>query len=492
MSKPKVVVIGIDGGEFRVLRNMIKRGLMPNLSGIIRKGITFGLDTYIKGPGQGWVSFITGKSPEKHGIFYWNLYKKPVGPQVIKSKFLWEVLGEKGVRSCVINMSYTYPPRPFNGYMISGLGSTLSILKGVPITYPKSLMEELRRAVGNYIVSCEYKEGGPDVHMKLIRELILMDKRQTEACLYIMKKYSPDFVVLVLRGADLIQHCYWNLLDREVEEISEPNRPLKPLINLYYQRLDHNIGRIFAEYRDSVKVVVSDHGFGPVKAVVFINHYLAEKGFLKKAYPTEAKGYFLFFNPVVSALKFVYKKVLVNYEIFRKLNRMRKSFQGPDLPIDKDRSIAYSDCLFGVNINTRLLRNPNEVKRVKAEVVELLRNLRDPCTGELVMEKVYLKEDSYAKHLTDAPDIIYEPNEKYFVSHEISLRDNLVFRYMDKKETAFFTGSHREQGILILEGDIKTVKSDGIKITDVSASILSLFGIDPSDSGMSGRVVFKG
>ena len=55
-----------------------------------------------------------------------------------------EILGEKGIKSCVINMSYTYPPKPLNGYMISGMGSGLSASKDMKVTYPEELMEEIK------------------------------------------------------------------------------------------------------------------------------------------------------------------------------------------------------------------------------------------------------------------------------------------------------------------------------------------------------------
>jgi len=490
MSINKVIVIGIDGGEFSILKVMIRKGLMPNLDSMIKRGFATNIDTYVKGPGQGWVSFITGKSPEKHGVFYWNLYKRLINSQFIKDKFLWEILSENGISSCVINMSYTYPPRPFNGYLIAGLGSSLSMSEDMKITYPETLMEEIKKNIGDYIISCEYRDGSVDDHKKLISDLIRMTKYRTKACLYIMEKYSPEFVLVVFRGADLIQHCYWNLLEPSIE-ISETNKPIKTLIESYYQELDHSIGQICKKYDKSIKIIISDHGFGPVKAIVYLNHYLAKRGFLYKKQESK-KRKISFLILIRSVLKFFYKKILINYEFFRKLNQIRKNIQGVDLPIDKKQTIAYSEASFGVNINKQsVFIKDKDINKIKKDVIKCLQELKDPQTNINVIEKIYLKEDPYAKNLRDAPDIIYEANENYLVTHEMSLENNIVFKYMDKKEIAFFTGSHRRLGIFIIDGDqIKILKKKDIKITDITSSILNIFNVNiPSD--LDGQIIFE-
>jgi len=474
----KIIVVGIDGAEYYIFNQMIKKGLMPNLDSLMKRGHALSLDGYVKGPGQGWASFITGRSPEKHGIYYWALYNNLVNSSFIKEKFLWEILGENGIRSCVINMSYTYPPRPFNGYLISGLGSGLSTADASDYTYPKHLLAEIKQNIGGYIVGCEYKEGSVEDHQKLIHNIIQMTRYRTKACLYIMEKYSPDFVLPVYRGADLIQHGYWNLLKHDHKNSFE-NQPIKDLIESYYKYLDESLAQIFQKYNDSVNFIISDHGFGAAKAIVYLNHYLADKGFLVKIKQSSSKKKY---NPLLlgrSVLKYIYLNTLKNMQFFKNLNKIRKNITDSDgLPIVRNQTRAYSDVLYGVNVNKELIAAPDQLG-LKRKVVEELYKLKDSVTGDSVIKKAYLKEESYAKYVKGAPDIIFEPDERYFVTFETKLNTNKVFKYMEKEEVAFFTGIHRRNGVCIVEGkNLSVPKRSKVNITDVHATVLNLFNID--------------
>ena len=63
---------------------------------------------------------------------------------------------------------------------------------------------------------------------------------------------------------------------------------------------------------------------------------------------------------------------------------------------------------------------------------------------------------------------------------------------MDKEERAFFTGSHRQSGIFIVDGnglEMSEMKKD-LNITDAFATILNLFGIYAPDD-MDGRAICR-
>lgn len=486
MSKTRVIAIGIDGGEFSVFESMIKKGRMPNLESIMKRGFARAIDTSVTDHGQGWASFITGKSPEKNGVFYWNLYKKLINSSFIKDQYIWEILGEKGFKSSVMNMSYTHPPRPFNGYLISGLGSGLNASDNLKLTYPDSLMEDIESNVGTYMAGLDYKDGNMDSHIKLVRDIITMTQKRTKTCLYIMDKYSPDFVLVVFRGADLIQHCYWNFLEAG-SDVLEKAGPLKACIEDYYEELDRSIGGLLEKYDGSINIILSDHGFGPVKAMVYLNRYLEECKFLTgQAVSIEQKDEDV--RSLRALLKGFYLGRLKKYGFFRKLNRFRKSFQGVDLPIDMAKTVAYCDAFGGVNINRKALTVP--IDEAKRDLLKCLRELRDPVSGELVMDRVYLREDSYAKKIENAPDILFEAKESFLVNFQMPPGDVRVFRYMDKEETSFFTGSHRRAGMLVVDGAEvpASEKMRDLRITDVSATILDLFGVDiPAD--FDGRAI---
>lgn len=486
----RVVIAGIDGGEYYVFEQMFRKGLMPNLQAIMKRGHCLSLDGYVKGPGQGWASFMTGKTPEKHGVYYWSLYNQMVNSKFIKDKFLWELLGENGIKSCVINMPYTYPPRPFNGYLISGLGSGLSAADVSDYSYPKSLLKEIKQNIGGYVVGCEYKDGSTEDHKKLVQDIIQMTEYRTKACLYIMEKYSPEFVCLVYRGADLIQHCYWNLLKQDYKNSSQ-NQPVKDLIHTYYKELDESVAQIFEKYNDSINFIISDHGFGPARAIVYLNHYLADKGLLVKIKAGSSRKQY---NPLLlgrTALKYIFLKTLKDIRFFRSLNKIRKNISGSEgLPMVSDQTKAYSDVLYGVNLNKALVPI-QDLPLLKQKVIDELYNLNDPVTGDSVIKKACLKEESYAKDVKGAPDIIFEPSEEYHVTFETKLNTNEVFRFMEQEETVFFTGIHKKMGVCIVDGkNLSTPKNAETIITDIHATVLNIFKVAKPPE-IDGENIFK-
>jgi predicted AlkP superfamily phosphohydrolase/phosphomutase len=495
----RVIAIGLDGGELSVLKEMADHGVMPHLAKLLKTGFVSRMDTYVSGPGQGWASFITGKSPRKHGVFYWTLYKNKVGTRFIKDRFIWEILGKNGIRSCVVNMSYTYPARPMSGHLIAGLGSNLKVNSEKELCYPSVLMDELRRAGVEYMIGVDYKDGTPDEHVALVDKMIQMTIGRADACVHIMRTHAPQFVSVEFRGTDLIQHCYWNLL-QSGNTLSDSWQGLRNKIFAYYSELDRGLGRIFSVYPDADRLVLSDHGFGPVRAIVFVNHFLSEKGFLMRApvYDSPVSGEAAvranhgirqrLTQMVRGMLKSAYLNYLQKLPLFRVMNEIRERIRGTDLPLDHSRTVAFSDVLYGVTINRRSARVA-DVEVQKQQVMATLRGMRDPQNGEEIFNRVYARDESDLRTMAGVPDIILEPKEEYQLSYGLNPRDNEIFRYMYDQQAAFFTGNHRQAGICILGSDRK-VRPDlaDINITDMTATVLDLFDVKTPDD-LDGRSV---
>ena len=66
----RVLVIGIDGATFKILKPLIKRGKLPNIAKMIENGVRGILKSTIPTSSPvAWTSFMTGKNPAKHQIF---------------------------------------------------------------------------------------------------------------------------------------------------------------------------------------------------------------------------------------------------------------------------------------------------------------------------------------------------------------------------------------------------------------------------------------
>jgi predicted AlkP superfamily phosphohydrolase/phosphomutase len=139
----KVIVIGLDGLEPKIVEVMLKAGELPNLAKLRDQGGYTRLSTtYPAQTPVAWSTFATGTNPGGHGIFDFlsrdpqrylpllglSRYEQKnafVPPRVVNQRRgipLWELLSQAGIASTVIRCPCTYPPDEIQGRMLAGVG----------------------------------------------------------------------------------------------------------------------------------------------------------------------------------------------------------------------------------------------------------------------------------------------------------------------------------------------------------------------------------
>jgi len=69
-KKAKTVIIGLDGVPFGMIQDFTETGVMPNIAGLISRGIFKKMHSSIPEVSYvAWSSIITGQNPRWHGIF---------------------------------------------------------------------------------------------------------------------------------------------------------------------------------------------------------------------------------------------------------------------------------------------------------------------------------------------------------------------------------------------------------------------------------------
>src|SRR5436853_5802530 len=155
MIDMRVLLFGVDGLAFSVLRPLIEQGMLPNFQRLRVEGVQGVLQsTTPPMTPPAWMSISTGLSPAKHGVYdFWDYKQTEKGPQPYimthrkGGKAIWNMLSEWGKRVVVANVPMTYPPEPVNGIMLSGYMAP-DIRSNV--TYPTSFKEELLQTVPEY------------------------------------------------------------------------------------------------------------------------------------------------------------------------------------------------------------------------------------------------------------------------------------------------------------------------------------------------------
>ncbi len=122
----RLLVVGLDGADWRIAGPLIAAGRMPNLARLRREGswcdlrsITPTLSPLL------WTSIATGKPPDQHGIVDFLVrdrrtgQKVPIASTFRKTKALWNIYSDAGRTADFIVWWATWPAETINGHMVS-------------------------------------------------------------------------------------------------------------------------------------------------------------------------------------------------------------------------------------------------------------------------------------------------------------------------------------------------------------------------------------
>jgi predicted AlkP superfamily phosphohydrolase/phosphomutase len=506
MSQHKVFVIGLDGATLDLIGPWVEQGHLPALRQMMRQGTSGPLrSTFPPLTGPAWGSFMTGKSPGRHGVLEFFRRQEGTYRQVLNSwhdldgASIWRLLSDAGRKVGVMGLPMTYPPEPVDGFLIAGL---LTPADRRDFTYPPELLDELETHLGHYRLRHDekYLKSNPDPFLREQYEIL---ENNSQAALYLMAHKPWDFFMVHFLGTDRIQHEFWHVLDpsHPQHDPSERER-LGDVILDFFKQVDTAVGRLLAALDDeTVVIILSDHGFGPAHKFINFNTWLLQPGLLRlKPAPGTWLRYLLFrvgFNYSVLGrwvLKLGLGRRAKEMGRARRENLQRRLFLSLN-DVDWSRSRAYSMGNFGqlyVNLAGRepqgIVSPGSEYEDLLDDLIQRLQALVDPEAGQPVIGRILRPEQVYDGPYTErAPDIMFfTRNMKY---KAMGLSDFSSPHIFDPIYGT--TGHHRMNGILICHGP-GIVKGgawlEDARIHDLAPTILYLMR-QPIPRGMDGRVL---
>jgi predicted AlkP superfamily phosphohydrolase/phosphomutase len=524
----KVLIIGLDGATFTILRPWIEQGRLPFFKSLMDEGISGPLRSCIPPVTvPAWQCFMTGKNPGKLGIAGFLQQKPhsyeeaPISAQSCTARTLWELLSLDGRRVAVLNVPYTAPPAHLNGVLIGGFDTPPS--KMAEAVYPPGLLQEIEAKFGEYrvylkmpqwiapLLSINRFEFAIDAFLQDCQELT---DYQFRVAYDLLEHDRFDFVMFYQLVPDRIQHLLWYIIDEHHPwHDKTAHTRFKESIETYFRRLDTQLGELARRVGDDVTaIVLSDHGFGPVGRGIDLNSWLIQEGYLlikpwlwsrlKRQLWKLGWGPYACMGPL---LKYPLRWRVVQRQILQRFNAQRQ-FHGWDrllqvmnrlflstADIDWPRTKAYCLTEFGMlRLNVEGREPQGAVQRqdyeaVRDEIAAKLQGLVDPATGGQVAGDVFTREQAYhGRYLDLMPDIAYLPfsggylavNPKTFLTRRIFI-DNIGV-----------SGFHRLDGILLAKGPglKRGVRIAGATLLDLTPTILHLMGSRIPDD-LDGRVL---
>jgi predicted AlkP superfamily phosphohydrolase/phosphomutase len=196
----------------------------------------------------------------------------------VKAERLWDILGALGKTCAVLGVPGTYPVRPVNGTMIADF---LTPSLDSAWAHPPELREQVRA----WLDGADYLFDVPDFRSadkpRILADIHEMTRRRFTVARELIKRGQPDFFAMVEMGSDRIHHGFWHYMDAQHRK-HEPGHALGPAIHDYYVALDREVGRLLEciDLRDTIVLLVSDHGGQRLDGGICVNDWLRREGLL--------------------------------------------------------------------------------------------------------------------------------------------------------------------------------------------------------------------
>jgi predicted AlkP superfamily phosphohydrolase/phosphomutase len=297
-SRPKAVVLGLDGVPFSLVREYMSRGILPNVSRILGSGFRLEqMDASVpEVSSTSWTSFMTGVNPGEHGIYGFMELRQGTYRMYfpnfadVQAPTIWELLGKSANgkrstlrsryedavreehRSIVLNVPQTYPAAPMNGVLTAGFVAP-DLRKA---TYPEEAYQYLKSIGYASDVDASKAINETEVFLKDLSDAL--EKRRI-AFEHFLEGHDWDLFIGTVTETDRLHHFFF-------DAALDPGHPRHGAFVSLYRDLDGLIGSIFDKFMamtdgKGLFMTLSDHGFTCIRREVYLNQFLKREGYLK-------------------------------------------------------------------------------------------------------------------------------------------------------------------------------------------------------------------
>ncbi len=336
-----------------------------------------------------------------------------------------------------------------------------------PISTPSDYAEELAEEFGHF-----YTKGLPADFNSLNHGILdegefleqddMVLRERNDMLDYELSRFDSGFLFYYLSSTDQRSHMFWRFLDKE-HPAYDAQLALEygNAIENIYVEADKILARAMEKTdKDTVLIVMSDHGFTSFRRQFHLNTWLKENGYHSL------------------------------------INEWKQGQSDLFLNTNWSRTKAYALGLNGLYINQKgregegIVEPGAEKEALVHEIAQKLENFLDPKTGERPVFRAYITKDVFhGPYVEEAPEIIVGYNHGYRGSWATPL--GRIPKEILEDNTDKWSGDHCVSpevtpGIFLTDQKVK-LKSPSLY--DVTASILKIFGIKQPEE-MRGRPIF--
>lgn len=460
----KLAVLGLDGLFPECIDTFAHA--FPALTRLRREGFAAPLlSTMPPYTPQAWTSMVTGVNPGRHGIAGFTRRagsrEEPVDRTWIRARQFWDYLAAGEVRTGLLNVPLSHPVPQMPGFAVAGMLCPSPAAPG--FAWPPPLASELLARVPDYAVDVAVKK--KDFHdPRAAARIRAALSARLRAARFLLETRPVDVFFCVFVALDRTFHLWFRYLDpRDPLWAAQQAAAIRGALLPAFAEIDAFAAELAG--RADRLLVVSDHGFRPEEGKFYANRFLARHG-LAALRPSLARA--------------------LSEGAIRLFGRDRLRRLLPKALIEGGLAAAapaVEGRAFAAPLAAQGLFAADEEAR--AEVMRLLRELRDPRTGAPLATALYTREELYAgPECHRFPHIVLElAGGGIEVSPHLLGREHLRFTPAD-----WPGGHHDRRGVWIAHGRgiAPRVAAEPLRIEDVLPTALALLGL-PVPEGLDGR-----
>lgn len=290
LKKNKVVVVGWDSADWKIIDKLMANGLMPAIKSIVDNGVKGKLAT-LDPPLSPmlWTSMATGKRPFDHGVLGFvepdgNGGIRSVSSHSRKVKAIWNIFTMEGIKSNIVGWWPSNPVESINGCMVSNLfqqekmGSEViepenwTMPEGT--IYPERLKERLselrvhpHEITGNlvmpFVPQALKLDKKKDKRLTVISKILAHATSIHAAATELIETEPWDFTAVYHDALDHFSHGFMKFHPPQMKGITDEDFEIfKDVVIGAYIYHDMMLDRILKMIdEDTTVMVISDHGF---------------------------------------------------------------------------------------------------------------------------------------------------------------------------------------------------------------------------------------
>jgi predicted AlkP superfamily phosphohydrolase/phosphomutase len=508
MATPKLVLLGIDAADSRIVRQWAGEGRLPTLADLLASGVVAPVETPVAVLEGGiWPTLLTSSSPATHGMFSYQNVKPgtydlelampadrlPVPP-------FWAHMSQAGRRVAAIDVPFARPLEEMNGIQITNWGSHDS-WSWPRSSCPPALIQDVVRRFGEHpVVQCD-APGRSSADFETLRAGLLEGvARKVQLLRHYLTAEAWDFFFGVFSESHCAGHQLWHLMDphHPRHDVAAPSTLRSAMLDVY-RAIDTGLGELLRDLPADVHVVVMlSHGMGPFYAGAHLLDTVLERLGLKGSAAAAAtspgrdsyairgiRGVLWNLRHLVPrrARQLLKKRVPNVPRALWDLTHVHPNLWTPGM---RAFTVPSHNMTGAIRLNVvgrelaGVVAPGREYEELCDELIGALKELENPDTGRPAVQWV-----TRARDLFEGPRLDHMPD--LFVEWDHSTPINAVHSPRIGTVSGVFlgprSGDHRGEGLLLGRGPrFRHGEVRGLRTQDIAPTMLDFLGVQsPSD-----------